>query len=101
MTRRTPATTFSRIATPHMYMAPNARYQRENIHSLKAKVTLEPPSTEEATEAQKDVNADLPPGYRYYETMLVVQPKLNEMEKDVQLGYFERILGKNKAINVL
>eukprot|EP00954_Amorphochlora_amoebiformis_P030620 1394944-Amorphochlora_amoeboformis.AAC.3 len=72
-----------------------------------------------------DKAPELPNGYRYYETMLLVQPKLNEMEKDIQLSYFEKVghyscvvplnisfplhtlisclqlLGRHKAVNVM
>eukprot|EP00466_Bigelowiella_natans_P002323 jgi/Bigna1/56342/estExt_Genewise1Plus.C_940058 len=53
------------------------------------------------TEARAAKKNDIPTGYRWYETMLVLQPKLNEMEKDIQLGYFEKVLGQAKAKNVM
>jgi len=70
------------------------------------RVTLEPPvvDTDRVIEAEAERERQpqgLPPGYKYYETMLVVQPKLNEMEKDIQLGFFEKVLGKGKAKHVM
>lgn len=44
---------------------------------------------------------DIPVGYKFYETMLLIQPRLSEMEKDIQLGYFEKILGKGRAVQVM
>ncbi|GAB5363402.1 hypothetical protein AAMO2058_000879800 [Amorphochlora amoebiformis] len=70
------------------------------------RVTLEPPVVDNQVDTQEmpdgaDKAPELPNGYRYYETMLLVQPKLNEMEKDIQLSYFEKLLGRHKAVNVM
>jgi len=65
------------------------------------RVTLEAPVVDKVagTDTMAAVNnkGDIPTGYRYYETMLLLQPRLTEMEKDIQLGYFEKVLGKGKV----
>eukprot|EP00467_Chlorarachnion_reptans_P009949 CAMPEP_0114499406 /NCGR_PEP_ID=MMETSP0109-20121206/7401_1 /TAXON_ID=29199 /ORGANISM="Chlorarachnion reptans, Strain CCCM449" /LENGTH=242 /DNA_ID=CAMNT_0001676973 /DNA_START=85 /DNA_END=813 /DNA_ORIENTATION=+ len=69
------------------------------------RVTLEPPLVEDRVDTnqlpQSSRKNDIPLGYKFYETMLLVQPRLSEMEKDIQLGYFEKILGKGKAVQVM
>eukprot|EP00471_Norrisiella_sphaerica_P001097 CAMPEP_0184485278 /NCGR_PEP_ID=MMETSP0113_2-20130426/6909_1 /TAXON_ID=91329 /ORGANISM="Norrisiella sphaerica, Strain BC52" /LENGTH=178 /DNA_ID=CAMNT_0026866667 /DNA_START=184 /DNA_END=720 /DNA_ORIENTATION=+ len=89
-----------RIAGMHaMRMSGHLPRHRNSPH-----VTLAPP-VEDRVDTEKSPAAarkdDIPAGYRWYETMLVIQPRLSEMEKDIQLGYFEKILGKGKAINVM
>ncbi|GAB5363401.1 hypothetical protein AAMO2058_000879800 [Amorphochlora amoebiformis] len=121
---RSPAT---RIMTRGPRSLFGRRFNR-GYHS--PRVTLEPPVVDNQVDTQEmpdgaDKAPELPNGYRYYETMLLVQPKLNEMEKDIQLSYFEKVghyscvvplnisfplhtlisclqlLGRHKAVNVM
>ncbi|GAB5363399.1 hypothetical protein AAMO2058_000879800 [Amorphochlora amoebiformis] len=97
---RSPAT---RIMTRGPRSLFGRRFNR-GYHS--PRVTLEPPVVDNQVDTQEmpdgaDKAPELPNGYRYYETMLLVQPKLNEMEKDIQLSYFEKLLGRHKAVNVM